>query len=225
MIDNKRTKIVCTMGPKTEDDEVLRKMLKAGMNVARLNFSHGTHEYHRKNIERVRRIASEVGKHVAIMTDTKGPEIRTRLNEGGEPIELVSGETGCITTEDVKSTSGCIALDYVSLPDEVGPGDVIFIDDGLLGLKVQSVADGLITCLVTDGGMMGERKGVNIPTVNVNLPSVTEQDRKDIQFSCEMGVDAIAASFVRNAEAVHKIRRICKEFGKPNMQIISKNDA
>lgn len=222
MFDNKRTKIVCTLGPATEDDEILRGMIEAGMNVARLNFSHGTHEYHRKNIERVRRISAELGKHVAIMTDTKGPEIRTRLNEGGVPIELKSGETVCVTTEDVKSTAECIALDYVPLPDEVGPGDIIYIDDGLLGLKVLKVENGLITCSITDGGKLGERKGVNLPTVNVSLPSVTERDREDIRFSCEMGVDAIAASFVRDANAVREIRELCKQYGSKNTQIISK---
>lgn len=222
MFDNKKTKIVCTLGPATEDDKVLRSMLKAGMNVARLNFSHGTHEYHRKNIERVRRIAAELGKYVAIMTDTKGPEIRTRLNEGGAPIELRSGETIRITTEDVKSTQECIALDYAPLPDEVGPGDTIFIDDGLLGFKVLEVTDGIITCRVTDGGKLGERKGVNLPTVNVALPSVTEHDREDIRFSCEMGVDAIAASFIRDARAVREIRNLCKQYGARKMQIISK---
>ena len=222
MFDNKRTKIVCTLGPATEDDKILRGMLEAGMNVARLNFSHGTHEYHRKNIERVRRTAAELGKNVAIMTDTKGPEIRTRLNEGGAPIELKSGETVCVTTADVKSTAECIALDYAPLPDEIRPDDVIYIDDGLLGLKVLKVEDGLITCHITDGGMLGERKGVNLPTVNVSLPSVTEQDCEDIRFSCEMGVDAIAASFVRDANAVREIRDLCKRYGAKNMQIISK---
>ena len=222
MFDNKRTKIVCTLGPATEDDEVLRNMLKAGMNVARLNFSHGTHEYHRKNIERVRRIAAELNKHVAIMTDTKGPEIRTRLNEGGTPIELRSGETIRITSEDVKSTQECIALDYAPLPNEVGPGDAIYIDDGLLGFKVLEVTDGIITCLITNGGKLGERKGVNLPTVNVALPSVSEHDREDIRFSCEMGVDAIAASFIRDAQSVREIRDLCKQYGAKKMQVISK---
>lgn len=222
MFDDKRTKIVCTMGPATEDDDVLREMLRAGMNVARLNFSHGDHEYHRRHIERVRRLAAELGKTVAIMTDTKGPEIRMRLNEGGAPILLSTGNMVNITTKDVKSTESCIALDYEPLPDEVGPGDIIYIDDGLIGLEVREVKDGLITCSIINGGELNERKGVNIPSVNVGLPSVTEQDRDDIRFSCMMGVDAIAASFIRNAAAVREIRELCKEYDSPNMQIISK---
>ena len=222
MIDDKRTKIICTVGPATEDDDVLRKMMLAGMNVARLNFSHGDHEYHRRNIERVRRIATELDKTIAIMTDTKGPEIRTRLNEGGVPIPLKMGDVVQVTTADVRSTVGRIALDYASLPEEVSAGDMIFIDDGLIGLEVLGVENDIISCCVTNGGSLGERKGVNIPTVKVGLPSVTEQDKVDIRFSCEMGVDAIAASFVRDANAVHEIRALCKEYGAPGMQIISK---
>ncbi len=222
LTDTKRTKIICTVGPATEDDNVLREMILAGMNVARLNFSHGTHEYHRANIERVRRIADELGKTVAIMTDTKGPEIRTRDNEGGKPIAFSAGQQVSITTKDVLSTPECIALDYANLPREVGPGDIIYIDDGLLGFKVQKVEGDLISCTVTNGGAMGAHKGVNVPGVNVGLPSVTEQDKKDIRFSCEMKVDAIAASFVRNAEAVRELHQLCKEYGAPKTMIISK---
>lgn len=119
MSDKKRTKIICTIGPATEDDDVLRNMMLSGMNVARLNFSHGTHEYHRKNIERVRRIASELGLYVAILTDTKGPEIRTRLNEGHQPIQLKANDTVRVTTKPVSSTNDCIALDYEALPREL----------------------------------------------------------------------------------------------------------
>ncbi|MDO4536892.1 MAG: pyruvate kinase [Coriobacteriales bacterium] len=222
MTDVKRTKIICTVGPATEDDEVLRDMMLAGMNVARLNFSHGTHEYHRANIERVRRIAAELGKNVAIMTDTKGPEIRTRNNEGGKPIALKAGQEISVTTKDVASTSSCVALDYENLPREVDAGNVIYIDDGLLGLEVRKVEGDEIFCTVTNGGMLGEHKGVNVPNVNVGLPSVTERDKKDIQFSCEMRVDAIAASFVRNAQAVREIRQLCREYGAPKTMIISK---
>ena len=222
MHETKRTKIVCTLGPATEDDNVLREIICAGMNVARLNFSHGTHEYHRTNIERVRRISAELGVHVAIMTDTKGPEIRTRLNEGHAPITLSTGEKVRVTTEDVNSAPGLIALDYKALPDEVGPGDIIFIDDGLIGLSVEGVEDKTIHCTVTNGGILGERKGVNVPNVAVGLPSVTEQDKLDIKFSCEMGVDAIAASFVRDAGAVREIRKLCERYGAPEVQIFAK---
>lgn len=210
------------MGPATESDDVLRDMLLAGMNVARLNFSHGSHEYHRQNIERVRRIAAELHKTVAILTDTKGPEIRTRANEDERPILVETGDEVLITTDNVKSTTSRIALDYEPLPHEVAPGDIIFIDDGLIGFEVLRVEGNDIACVVTNGGYVGQRKGVNIPTVNVGLPSVTEQDHEDIRFSCEMGVDAIAASFVRDAQAVREIRAICEEHGGKNIQIFSK---
>ena len=222
MNGKKRTKIICTIGPATEDDDVLRDMMLSGMNVARLNFSHGTHDYHRKNIERVRRIASELGLHVAILTDTKGPEIRTRLNEGHQPIQLKANDTVRVTTAPVNSTSDCIALDYEALPREVKPQDTIFIDDGLIGLRVDRVDGEDVYCTVINGGKVGERKGVNLPNVAVSLPAVTEQDKKDIEFSCKMGVDAIAASFVRNADAVKEIRALCAEFGAPKTQIYSK---
>ncbi len=222
LIDDKRTKIVCTLGPATEDDDVLRAMMLAGMNVARLNFSHGDHAYHRANIERVRRIAAELNKNIAIMTDTKGPEIRTRANEGGEPVKLSMGETVYVTTANVLSRPGLIALDYEPLPYEVSADDVIFIDDGLIGLKVLDVEGDRIRCVVTDGGKVLEHKGVNVPTVRVSLPAVTERDIEDIRFSCEMGVDAIAASFVRDAGAVYEIKDLCKQFGAPKTMVISK---
>lgn len=222
MFDTKRTKIVCTLGPATEDDDVLRDMMRAGMNVARLNLSHGDHDYHRKNIKRVRRIAEELGKHVAVMTDTKGPEIRTRLNEDHEPVYIASGDTVRVTTRNALTTSECIALDYKELPNEVGPGDVIYVDDGLIGLAVERVEGTEIVCTVTNGGVVGERKGVNVPHVYVGLPSVTDQDRKDIRFSCEMSVDAIAASFVRDADTVMEIRKLCEKYDAPKTVIFSK---
>lgn len=219
---NKRTKIVCTMGPATEDDEILRQMIRAGMDVARLNFSHGTHEYHRHNIERVRRIASELGANVAIMVDTKGPEIRTRETEGHVPVRLETGDSVIVTARQVPSSQGLVALDYESLAHEVAPGNMIFIDDGLIALEVVGVDGDDVRCVVTNGGSLDEHKGVNVPNVRVGLPSVTEHDRDDIRFSCQMGVDAIAASFVRDADAVRQVRSLCKEFGAPDALIFSK---
>ena len=222
MFDSKRTKIVCTLGPSTEDDDVLRDMIRYGMNVARLNFSHGSHKYHRTNIERVRRIAEELEANVAIMTDTKGPEIRTRQNENHETIWFETGDKVRITSRDTASTKGCIALDYPTLAKELEPGDVIYIDDGLLGFEVESIDGDDLCCRVTNGGTLGEQKGVNIPNVAVDLPAITDQDREDIRFSCEMGVDAIAVSFIRNAAAVNEVRDLCKEYGSPRIQIFSK---
>ena len=217
-----RTKIICTVGPATEDDDVLREMIRSGMSVARLNFSHGDHDYHRKNIERVRRIAQELDTYVAIMVDTKGPEIRTGLTKNHEPVQLVSGASVIVTTEPIEATSERFSLDYALLPREVRPGSLIYVDDGLIGLTVDHVEGNDIHCVVNNGGMLGERKGVNVPNVIMQLPSVTEQDRDDIRFSCEMKVDAIAASFVRDANAVRQIRAYCAGYGCPNMMIISK---
>ena len=217
-----RTKIVCTVGPATEDDDVLRAMIDAGMNVARLNFSHGSHEYHRANIERVRRIADEMGVFVAIMVDTKGPEIRTGLTEGHQPIPFMRGDHVVVTTRPVASNRERISLDYQQLPREVEPGSLIYIDDGLLGLKVKHVEGDDIHCVFTNSGFLGEHKGVNVPNVAMELPAVTEQDERDIAFSCEMDVDAIAASFVRDGDAVHQIRSLCAAHGKPDMMIVSK---
>lgn len=218
----KRTKIICTVGPVTEDDDVLREMMLAGMDVARLNFSHGSHEYHRQSIERVRRVSKELGLNVAIMTDTKGPEIRTRENVGHQPVHLKTGSEVIVTARDVESEPGLVALDYETLASEVSPGNTIFIDDGLVGLEVKSIKGDDILCTVTNGGDVGEHKGINVPSVKVNLPSVTKKDRDDIRFSCEMGVDAIAISFVRDGDAVREVRGLCKEFGAPDVLVISK---
>ncbi len=219
----KRTKIVCTMGPATESDDILRELIKSGMNVARFNFSHGSHDYHRNNIERVRRISDELHMPVAIMLDTKGPEVRTGETEGHGKITLVTGETTIVTTDDgVLGTSERFSLDYKALPQEVEKGSIILIDDGLIGLEVDHVEGTDIHCLITNGGELGEHKGVNIPNVEIGLPSVTEQDRADIMFGCELGIDAIAASFIRNGAAVDEIRQICADAGLRNVYILPK---
>ena len=219
----KKTKIVCTMGPATEDEEVLRQLILHGMNVARFNFSHGSHEYHRKNIERVRALSAELSIPVAILLDTKGPEVRTGLLQDGKKVTLETGKTCVITTDDdVIGTAERFSLDYKNLPQEVEEGTVILIDDGLIGLEVVSVEGTDITCTITNGGELGEHKGVNFPNLNINLPSVTAQDRADIMFGCELGIDAIAASFIRDGAAVNEIRKICVEMGAPNVLIFPK---
>ena len=223
---SKKTKIVCTMGPATEDEEVLRQLILHGMNVARFNFSHGSHEYHRSMIEKVRKLSKELAIPVAILLDTKGPEVRTGLLEGHKKATLTTGEhvtiTARPTTEDELGTGEHFSLDYLNLPSEVEKGSVILIDDGLIGLEVESVDGQDMHCVVTNGGELGERKGVNIPNVNIGLPSVTPQDRADIMFGCELGIDAIAASFIRDGAGVDEIRKICVEMGAPNVQIFPK---
>ena len=207
--NKKKTKIVCTMGPATEDEEVLRQLILHGMNVARFNFSHGSHEYHRKNIERVRALSRELAIPVAIMLDTKGPEVRTGMLKDGHKVTLETGKTCVVTTDDdVIGTSERFSLDYKPLPQEVEKGTVILIDDGLIGLEVDHVEGSDIYCTITNGGELGERKGVNFPNLNINLPSVTAQDRADIMFGCELGIDAIAASFIRDGKAVQEIRKL-----------------
>ena len=218
----KRTKIICTMGPATEDERVLRELILAGMNVARFNFSHGSHEYHRAGIERVRKVASELGANVAIMLDTKGPEIRTGFFEGDACPVLETGASVTVTTREVLGTAERFSIDYRDLPSEVGPGSTILLDDGLIALEVTSVDGPDIHCRVTNGGQIKCRKGVNLPNVNVGLPAVTDQDRRDIAFGCEMGIDAIAASFVRDAAGVEEIRKICCEHGLEDVAIFPK---
>lgn len=217
-----RTKIVCTMGPSTEDEGILRQMILAGMTVARYNFSHGDHEYHRQGIERVRRVADELDKQVALMADTKGPEIRTGLNKDHKPFEVRAGDTVVVTTEEVEGTSERFCLDYQSLPSQVEPGSHIFVDDGLIDLEVMGVDGRDITCRVINGGAMGERKGVNIPNIVLDLPALTERDKDDIRFACDMGMDAIAISFVCDAASVNAVRELCDSCGRDDIMLISK---
>ena len=221
-IAKKRTKIVCTMGPATEDDDVLRELIKNGMNVARFNFSHGSHDYHRKNIRRVRAIAAELGTTVAILLDTKGPEIRTGMLVDHKPVKLEDNADFVLTTNVVPGSAECVSITYEGLPNEVEPGSTILIDDGLIELEVVRVEGPDIFCTVINGGELSEQKGVNVPNVKLGLPSVTEQDEADIRFGCELGIDAIAASFVRDVEGVEAIRKICIDMDSHDVLIFSK---
>ncbi len=211
----KRTKIVCTMGPACDDEDVLREMIKAGMNVARFNFSHGSHEEHHVRMERVKRIAAELGKPVGILLDTKGPEIRTGLLEGHAKVRLEQGATVTVTaaatSEDNLGTAEHFYLDHLELPREVHVGGTILIDDGLIGLTVLEITGQDMVCRVENGGELGEKKGVNVPNAKLSLPAITEQDREDILFGLKEGIDFIAASFIRDAEGVREIRKLCDE--------------
>ena len=217
----KRTKIICTMGPATEDDEVLRQLILHGMNVARFNFSHGSHEYHRRNIDRVRRISEELSIPVAILLDTKGPEIRTGELVQHRPVTLRKDARVVVTTREVPGSAECFSISYQNLPDEVSPGSTILVDDGLIELTVDRIEGPDMYCVVRNGGVLSEHKGVNVPNIDVGLPSVTEQDKADIMFGCELGVDAIAASFIRSGAAVDEIRKICNEMGMRGILILS----
>ena len=222
----KRTKIVCTMGPACDNDETIREMIKAGMNVARFNFSHGSYEEHQVRIERVRRIAKELGQPVGILLDTKGPEVRTGLLKDHEKVEVKAGDTIVVTaqptTEDWLGDASHISLDYLALPSEAEAGSIILIDDGLVGLEVQSIDGQDMTCKVLNNGLIGERKGVNIPNVDISLPAVTERDRQDILFGLTQNIDYIAASFIRNGAAVEEIRQLCRENGGEHVTIFPK---
>lgn len=219
----KKTKIVCTMGPSTEDEAVLAEMIKAGMNVARFNFSHGSYDYHRAGVERVRKVSEQLGIPVAILLDTKGPEIRTGVLKDGEKVHFEAGDKTIITTEDdVIGTKERFSLDFKNLPKELKVGDRVLIDDGLLEFDVDKIEGTEIYCTLANSGDLGEHKGVNLPGVNISLPAITDRDREDIIFGCEIGVDAIAASFIRDGKGVEEIRQICHEHGRDNISIYPK---
>lgn len=197
----RNTKIVCTIGPASEKPEVLKKLILAGMNVARLNFSHGSHDEHAARIETIRSCAKELGRNIAIMLDTKGPEIRTGIIENGMII-LKKGDTFILTTEEIMGNQERVSISYDRLPDEIYIGATILIDDGLIELHVEWIKANEIYCRVLNGGILKNRKGVNLPSVITTIPGLTEKDHSDIMFGILKNVDFIAASFVRKASDV-----------------------
>ena len=217
----RRTKIVCTLGPAVDSDEGVTSLLKAGMNVARFNFSHGNHDEHRERIQRLRRISAEAGIPVALLLDTKGPEIRTGNLAPGVTIELEVDDTIIVTTDDVIGTRERIGISYKELPDEVGAGNHLYIADGLIDLEIMSVEGTDVNCRVRSGGELGSRKNVNIPGVKVQLPAITEKDRADILFAIEQEMDFIAASFIRKPSDVDQIQQIVREHDSP-IRVIAK---
>ena len=214
----RKTKI----GPASEDEAILEKIIKAGMNASRHNFSHGDHEEHRGRIEKVRKIAKKLNKQIAIVLDTKGPEIRTGKFEPNK-VELQKGSEFTIYAggDVVGDTTKC-SVTYTGLANDVKAGDTILIDDGLVGLTVQSIDGNAIKCVVNNTGLVGTHKGVNVPGVSIKLPALTEKDEADLIFGCEMGVSAVAASFIRKADDVIAIRKLLNEHGGENILIISK---
>ena len=217
----RKTKIVCTIGPATESEEMLAKIMNQGMNVARLNFSHQTQKEHRERIDTIKKVRQELNKPVAIMLDTKGPEVRTGDFENGE-IEVKTGDKFILTTENILGTNEISHITYKDLPEDVKIGDAILIDDGLIELEVLSKNDKEVICLVKNGGTINNHKGVNIPGVNIGLPSLTEKDKDDIIFGIENELDFIAPSFIRKARDVIEIRKILEDNGGEDVQIISK---
>ncbi|MCY8517701.1 pyruvate kinase [Bacillus atrophaeus] len=219
----RKTKIVCTIGPASESIEMLTNLMEAGMNVARLNFSHGDFEEHGARIKNIREASKKLGKNVGILLDTKGPEIRTREMENGA-IELVAGTELIVTMDEVLGTPEKISVTYEGLADDVQKGSTILLDDGLIGLEVLEVhADKReIKTKVLNSGTLKNKKGVNVPGVSVNLPGITEKDARDITFGIEQGVDFIAASFVRRSTDVLEIRELLEEHNAGDIQIIPK---
>ena len=217
----KKTKIVCTIGPASRDADTMREMLEAGMNVARLNFSHGTHEEHRKTIETFRRVRDEQDRPAAILLDTKGPEIRLGDFENGSEI-LEEGDEFTLTSEECPGTKERVSTTYKALPSQVSLGTSILIDDGRVRLRVAGTTEDEVRCVVVNGGKVSNRKGVNIPNQSLDLEYISEADRQDILFGIEMDVDYVAASFVRSGADVKVLRSLLNENGGDRIKIISK---
>lgn len=223
----RRTKIVCTLGPATQTDEVLRQLIENGMNVARQNFSHGTHESHKVTHDQIVRIAKEMGAPVATLLDTKGPEVRLKKFKDDKKVEIKAGKTFVLTTADVEGDSSRASITYKGLPDDIEVGTRILIDDGNVTVKCTEIvknADGTadIVCKVENGGILSNNKGINIPGVKLSMPYLSEVDISDIRFAAQEGFDYIAASFVTCADDVLAVRKILEEEGRPDIRIIAK---
>ena len=217
----KKTKIVCTMGPNTDNREIMKELALNGMDVARFNFSHGDHAEHKHRLEILESVREELGIPIASLLDTKGPEIRTGKLKDGKKVTLKEGDLYSLTTEEIVGDETRGYINYAGLAEDVKPGDRILIDDGLIELHVREVNGTDIVCRIENGGELGEKKGVNVPGVRVKLPALTDKDKEDIRFGVDAGFDFVAASFVRNADAIREIREILDEKGSA-MQIIAK---
>ena len=216
----RKTKIICTIGPASESEERLRELMLAGMNVARFNFSHGSHEEHKAKFDRVIKVSSELKLPVATLLDTKGPEIRLKDIEGGKT-ELVSGQKFILTTEEILGNNEKVTITYKGLKDDINVETTILIDDGLIEMVVDEINETDIICSVVNGGPISNHKGVNIPGAALSMPYISDVDRSDIMFGCDMDFDFLAASFVRCKEDILEVRKIIEEHGS-HMKIIAK---
>lgn len=217
----RRTKIVCTLGPATDDEAVLRQLIENGMNVARLNFSHGDHEEHKRRIDAVKKLRTELGRSVGILLDTRGPEIRIKKFRDGN-IELKEGASFTLTGREVEGTEQEVSVTYPNLSQDVNIGSMILVDDGLIELEVREIREQDIVCTVKNGGKLSNNKSINIPGSHISLPYMNDSDRADIIFGIQQDVDFIAASFVRNRDDVMEVRRLLENNGGKDIQIISK---
>lgn len=216
----RKTKIICTIGPASESEERLKELMLAGMNVARFNFSHGSHEEHKKKFDRVMKVSGELGLTVATLLDTKGPEIRLKTIEGGR-CELEAGQKFILTADEVVGNQEKVSITYKNLKNDVSAGTTILIDDGLIEMVVDEVEEADIICTVKNGGPISNNKGVNVPGAVLSMPYISEVDRRDIMFGCDMGYDFLAASFVRCKEDILEVRKILKDC-ESNMKVIAK---
>ena len=216
----RKTKIICTLGPSTDKEGVLRELIANGMNVARFNFSHGSHEEHLGRLEKLKALREELGKPVAALLDTKGPEIRLKDFKNGVE-NLVAGQTFTLTTRDVEGTNEICSITYKDLPMDVEPNGTIMLDDGLIKLQIQTVNDTDIVCTVLNNGKIKNKKGVNVPGVHLSMPYMSQRDKDDIIFGIQQGYDFIAASFVRTAQDVYDIRNLLNQYDS-NIRIIAK---
>ncbi len=222
MLNMRKTKIVCTIGPASQNEEIFKELILSGLNVARLNFSHGSHSEHKEKIDTIKKVREELNTSTAIMLDTKGPEIRLKDFEKGQ-IDVAKGQEFTITTRDITGNEEIVSVSYEQFANDVKAGDTILIDDGLISMEViETINDTDVRCTVKDGGTIKNKKGVNIPNVNINLPSLTDKDISDIKFGIEQEIDYIAASFIRTAEDVIEIRRILEANNADDIMIISK---
>ncbi len=217
----RKTKIICTLGPSTDNETVLRNLMLSGMNVARLNFSHQTHEEQKVRADMVKRLREELNLPIALLLDTKGPEIRLTTFEQPK-IQLQAGEKFTLTTRDIVGTDKIGGITFAGLPQDVQPGARILIDDGLIELRAEACTDTDIICTIINGGTISARKGINVPGVHLSLPFISEQDRKDIAFAVENDFDFIAASFTRSADDILEMREELEKIGSHNIRIIAK---
>ena len=214
----RRAKIVCTIGPASNSEEMIRQLMLSGMDVARLNFSHGTHDDHSKVIELLRKVAGELGRTICILQDLQGPKIRTGRLADRLPIALSKGHTVTITSRDVMGTSDVISTTYKNLAGDVMPGERILLSDGRIEMIVREVRNGDVICEVLNGGLLGEHQGINLPGTNVSIPSLTEKDELDLEFGLKHGVDMVAISFVRTSDDVLRAKEaIAASYSAPGV--------
>lgn len=217
----RKTKIIATLGPVSNSPETVKKLIEAGMDAVRINFSHGTHESHSETINTVIKVREELNKPIPLILDTKGPEIRTKLLKT-DSVKLEKGNKFILTTEDIEGDESKVSVTYEDFAKDLKAGSTVLIDDGLIELKVLEISGNNVICEIINSGVLGSRKGINLPNVTISLPALTEKDIDDIKFGIKMGFDYVAASFIRSANDVLEIRKVLEENGGSDIKIISK---